>query len=46
MVSRNAGASKPANSQLVPWQALLEQNEELLVPPGSAVVWQLVQDES
>ncbi len=36
--SRSFGASNPAYSQALPWQALFEQNEVLLVPPGSSVV--------
>src|SRR3990172_9768094 len=39
--SRSAGASNPANSQVWPWQPLFEQNDVLLTPPGSSVVWQL-----
>ncbi|MBF8256946.1 MAG: hypothetical protein HW375_1853, partial [Anaerolineales bacterium] len=27
--------------QTLPWQALFEQKELLLIPPASAVVWQL-----
>src|SRR4030066_411040 len=38
-----AGASKPAYVHVLPWQPLLEQNEVLLTPPASAVVWQLEQ---
>lgn len=33
-------ASNPAKRQLVPWQALLEQNEELSLPPALLVSWQ------
>ena len=39
-ISLKLGASKPANSYSTPWQALLEQKEELSVPPGLDVVWQ------
>ncbi len=42
-ISRKAGASKPAYSITLPWQALLEQKDVLLVPPGSSIVWQLLQ---
>jgi hypothetical protein len=41
-----AGASKPAYSQALPWQALFEQNELLSVPPAFDVSWQALQDES
>ncbi len=43
MVSRKAGALKPAYFQTIPWQALLEQKDELSVPPGLLVVWQSLQ---
>ena len=39
-ISRSLGASNPAYVYTFPWQALLEQNEVLLVPPASSVVWQ------
>ena len=42
-ISRNVGASKPANSQALPWQALFAQNELLSTPPGFSVVWQFWQ---
>jgi hypothetical protein len=42
-ISRNPGASKPAYSQAMPWQALLEQKELSSVPPGLPVVWQFSQ---
>ncbi len=34
-----AGASRPAYTHLVPWQALFEQKLVLDVPPGSLIVW-------
>src|SRR5512143_2535719 len=38
-ISRSFGASNPAYVNTVPWHALLEQKDVLLVPPGSAVEW-------
>jgi hypothetical protein len=43
IVSRSAGASRPAYFQSIPWQALFEQKDVLSVPPGLVVVWQSLQ---